>query len=170
MEGLSLVLAIREEEAHKTLDSILLVEEEIWCLKSRMLWLAARDRNTTFFHKASIQRTHANLIRRLKKQDGEWTSSLEEVNKEVVSYFLSFLLEDQRDRPEAQDELLRVIPNLVGEEQNWEMMKSITMEELENMLATMKLDESLEPDGLQVNFFMASWEIIREDLLNCCKE
>eukprot|EP01018_Ginkgo_biloba_P009696 Gb_25173 [translate_table: standard] len=34
----------------------------------------------------------------------------------------------------------------------------------------MKLDKSRGPDGLQVNFFRASWEIIKEDLLKCCEE
>eukprot|EP01018_Ginkgo_biloba_P038227 Gb_38057 [translate_table: standard] len=44
------------------------------------------------------------------------------------------------------------------------------MEELKNIILAMKLGKSPGPDGLQVNFFKARWEVIIEDLLKCCEE
>eukprot|EP01018_Ginkgo_biloba_P012862 Gb_10551 [translate_table: standard] len=169
-EGLSHGLAIKEADLSRALDTLLQEEEELWRLKSKMLWLSTADRNTSFFHKASIQRIHKNFIGKIKNQSGNWLSSLEEIREEAVSFFSSLLIAEQVDRSEVQNEILEVIPNLILDEDNRLLTNPITLEELEHTLARMKEDKALGLDGLQVNFFKVTWDIIKEDLLRCCEE
>ena len=65
---------------------------------------------------------------------------------------------------------MEVIPKLIGEEENRELVKPISMEDLDSMIAIIKQDKAPVPDGLQINFYKASWEIIKEDLLKCYEE
>lgn len=61
-------------------------EEEFWRQKSRVQWLRGGDRNTRFFHQATMQRRRGNQIRRIQRVDGTWTED-KEIQKECEQYF-----------------------------------------------------------------------------------
>jgi hypothetical protein len=56
---------------------VLRVEEEIWRLKYRSLWLTFGDRNTNFFHKQAKDRLWRNNLREIKTPSDELTSSFD---------------------------------------------------------------------------------------------
>eukprot|EP01018_Ginkgo_biloba_P020121 Gb_01141 [translate_table: standard] len=134
-----------------------------------MFWLATGERNTSFFPKAAVERTHSNFIAKIKRPSGEWLSSQEEVREEAISYFSSVLSKDQVDRSEAQEEILGEISNLISERDNSFVVKPISLEELEETVLRME-DKAPGLDGFQINFFKSSWDIIKGDLLKYCEE
>lgn len=63
------------------------------------------------------------------------------MREEAISYFSSLLSEEQVDRLRAQDKILEAILKLVDEEENKELMRPITMEDLESTIAAIKSDK-----------------------------
>ena len=106
-------------------------EEFYWNQKSRIKWLQERERNTSFFHKVAIQHRQGNRMDRMKK-DGSIAESQEELETTLNSYFSKLLQEPERDREEAQREVLSHIPKLIMDDHNQILRKAIEMVEVEN--------------------------------------
>ncbi|KAL0350291.1 UNVERIFIED_CONTAM: hypothetical protein Sradi_4178300 [Sesamum radiatum] len=62
-------------------------EETVWRQRSKALWLRARDRNTSFFHRQASQHFQTNLISRIKDSSGEWVEDVDGIRRYIVSYF-----------------------------------------------------------------------------------
>ncbi|XP_021747551.1 uncharacterized protein LOC110713405 [Chenopodium quinoa] len=67
--------------------SALLHVEVYWRQRSRVLWLAAGDRNSSFFHRKANQRRQKNVINSLVTEDGERRDDTEGVCEIAVDYF-----------------------------------------------------------------------------------
>ena len=57
-----------ELELQKALHTALRREEEYWRVKSRNIWLQARDNNMSFFHKQAELRKNHNTIIEIQSQ------------------------------------------------------------------------------------------------------
>ncbi|GAV60212.1 hypothetical protein CFOL_v3_03743 [Cephalotus follicularis] len=77
------------------------VEESVLKQKVRVQWLKLGDANSAFFHRAFKVRQSRNHISKLQKEDGEWTSTQEEVGSESVKYFHNLFQasDGEEDRP-----------------------------------------------------------------------
>jgi hypothetical protein len=53
---------------------------------SRITWLAAGDKSTRFFHLRTSQRRKKNCISKLKKLDGQFIESEEEMGAMVTAF------------------------------------------------------------------------------------
>ena len=62
-------------------------EEIIWKQKSRKLWLREGDRNTSFFHKSTVQHRQQNKIYRLKARDGTILEEQRPIEHELIRYY-----------------------------------------------------------------------------------
>ena len=58
-----------------------------WSQNYRIKWLQEGERNTSFFHKVTIQHRQGNRMDRLKKEDGSIVESQEELETTLNSYF-----------------------------------------------------------------------------------
>ena len=88
-------------------------EETLFEQKSRIQWLRDGDRNTKFFHKATVQHQQHNKIVRLKRSDGSVTEKQEEIEETLTSYFADLLEEPDVDRRQEQAEIFSNIPKLI---------------------------------------------------------
>ena len=99
---------------------------------------------------------------RLKKEDGSIAEYQEELETTLNSYFAKLLQEPERDREEAQREVLSHIPKIITDDHNQILGKSIEMTEVETAVKKMAKDNARGPDGFTMNFFHASWEWLKE--------
>jgi hypothetical protein len=58
------------------------------------MWLKEGDRNTKYFHRKAVWRARKNKIRRLKKEDGQWTDCKEEMESMATSFFQNMYTAD----------------------------------------------------------------------------
>ena len=92
---------------------------------------------------------------RLKKEDGSIAESQEDIETTLNSYFTKLLQEPDRDREEAQREVLSHIPKIITDDHNQILGKSIEMMEVETTVKQMEKDKSPGLDGFTINFFHA---------------
>ena len=102
---------------------------------------------------------------RLKKEDGSITESQEDLENTLNSYFAKLLQEPEKDREEAQREVLSHIPKLITEDHNQILGKSIKMVEVKNVVNQMAKDKAPGLDGFTTNFFHAGWEWLKEEIV-----
>ena len=141
-------------------------EELLWRQKSRVKWLKQGERNTSFFHKSTIQHRAHNRILSLKKADGDQVYKREHIGSELNSFFTSLLSDPIQDRTRAINEIIAAIPNLVTEEQNSLLLREFTEQEIEETIFNMASNKAPRPDSFTIEFFKACWPIIKADLLN----
>jgi hypothetical protein len=69
------------------LEDCLLREEVMWKQRSRIVWLREGDKNTEFFHRKATWRRKKNKIAKLRREDGSWAESTEDIHKEINKFF-----------------------------------------------------------------------------------
>ena len=141
-------------------------EALLWRQKSRVQWLKQGERNTSFFHKSTIQHRAHNRILSLKKADGDQVYKREHIGSELNSFFTSLLSDPIQDRTRAINEIIAAIPNLVTEEKNSLLIREFTEQEIEETIFNMASNKAPRPDSFTIEFFKACWPIIKADLLN----
>ena len=82
----------------------------------------------------------------------------------LISYYDNLLSEEIMDRGEAQQKVISYIPSLVTEDQNFMLMRVITLWEVETTVSQMKEDKAPGPDGFTVNFFHACWDMLKHEI------
>ena len=130
-------------------------EETLRRQKSRVQWLKQGERNTSFFHKSTIQNRAFNRILSLKTADGDQVFSRDHIGSELNSYFTSLLREPLQDRSQAIQKILGAIPSLVTEDQNALLLREFTEQEIEETVFSMATNKAPGPDGFTIEFFKA---------------
>jgi len=145
---------LKEEEA--TLNSIAQREtqEEIyWKEKSRNRWLREGERNTKFFHRATIQHRNQNRILSLKNEEGQTLEDHQDIEGELCNYFQEVLSEPGGDRNEAIGQITQNIPHLITPAFNKLLMRTVELREVEEAVNQMAEGTAPGPDGFTVTFF-----------------
>ena len=79
--------------------------------------------------------------------------SREEIETTLNNFFKDIMTDPRPERGTNIDQITRLIPSLVSDEQNDLMMKPITLYEVEEVVFQMKEGTAPGPDGFTVNFF-----------------
>ncbi|CAN1146793.1 Putative ribonuclease H protein At1g65750 [Linum perenne] len=83
----SSILTEEENSTCEQLEITLGEEELLWIQKARQQNIVEGDRNTAFYHKATLRRRAFNRISRLKNNEGEWIEEDEALLKLAVEFF-----------------------------------------------------------------------------------
>ena len=102
---------------------------------------------------------------RMKKEDESIAESQEDLENTLNSYFSKLLQELERDREEAQREVLSHIPKLITEDHNQILDKFIEIAKVENVVNQMANDKAPGLDVFTTNFFHAGWEWLKEEIV-----
>lgn len=132
-------------------------EEIKWNKKSRELWLKHGDRNSKFFHLSTIVRRRRNNISEIKLEDG---SRLLE-RKEIENYFMEKFKDLYSfENPHVPKELARLFRKEISDQENVELCKVPTNEEIRKVVWEMHPLKAPGPDGLPALFYKHYWSIV----------
>ena len=112
-------------------------EEFFWKQKSRVKWLQEGDKNTKFFHSATVSNRLGSKIYNLKLPNGTQVGTRAEVEEGLVNYFKDIMTEDNIERGQDIDRITSLIPNIVTGEDNENLTKPITLQEVEEVMRQM---------------------------------
>uniref|UniRef100_A0A803P6B0 Reverse transcriptase domain-containing protein n=1 Tax=Cannabis sativa TaxID=3483 RepID=A0A803P6B0_CANSA len=124
------------------------------------------DHNSKYFHTSATSRRRNNLITQLHDNNGrlvEWGSGLEEV---MVNYFKDLFATAASDWTAVTS---NVQPR-VSYDQNIELVKEVTEEEVKKAMFQMHPDKSPGPDGMTPGFFQRCWHIVGRDVFRLVQE
>ncbi|KAK6791948.1 hypothetical protein RDI58_011029 [Solanum bulbocastanum] len=150
-------------KANAELKRYLKIEEEYWKQKAGMRWFKEGERNTKFFHSYVKGRRKKLIISEITTRQGNKITSTQNIGEEAVGVFHAQFKEGQ----EIEDySLLQNIPNLIKAEQNEEMERLPTEDEVKKVVFSLNGDSASGLDGFSGQFFQSCWNIIREDITN----
>ncbi|KAL4323403.1 hypothetical protein GQ457_11G027310 [Hibiscus cannabinus] len=159
-EDLAALLAAKGELRH-----LLNVQEVYWAQSSRVLWLSAGDRNTSFFHAKASTRRKKNALMGLCDANGHWRTTTRDVLRIASDYFVDlFSAGTLVDVPT----FLEHISPSVTEDMNFGLMADFTSDEVISAFRDINPRKSPGIDGLPSGFFRQHWDILGEDLISLC--
>jgi hypothetical protein len=140
------------------------VEEEYWHQKSRSLWLASGDKNTSYFHKQAEPRKNFKTVKEIFHQDN-LVKDFEGIKLATFSHFQDLYTAPLTDSLDPHAYPLSLIPKVIQASDNDTLAAPITMKELKSTLSHMNPDNTPGLDGFTAKFYSNCWNIIKYDLL-----
>eukprot|EP00253_Pinus_taeda_P009145 PITA_09145 len=134
-EGRTEELANKENSLWMELENRRLQEEILWKQKSRIRWLKEGEKNTKFFHLSTIQRRMQNNIAFINNDQGDQIEKHEDMEKAFRDHFQEALKEQPGSREAAIRAVTQHIPKLITNDQNQNLLKQVTMQEVEEAMA-----------------------------------
>jgi hypothetical protein len=134
-------------------------------LRSRALWLASGDNNTTFFHNLANHNRVRKHIWEIKGDNGEPVNNSDAIKSEAVNHFKTFYKASTCTNVEEQCNLIDHYPKMIDDEEARLLFRPVTMEELKLVLFHFKKEKSPGPDGWTTEFFIYFFDLVGQDLL-----
>ncbi|KAI9113241.1 hypothetical protein K1719_015766 [Acacia pycnantha] len=119
-------------------------EEVYWWQRSRIMWLNSGDKNTRFFHSSVVQRRQRNKILRLKDDRGVWLEERVEINAAFNSFYQNLF---SSVGPRPMEQALSYVNKVVTEEDNSNLMRPVTNQEIEEAVFQIGATKAPGPDG-----------------------
>eukprot|EP00253_Pinus_taeda_P031163 PITA_31163 len=149
--------------------TLLKQKEESLRLRSRAIWKAG-DENSKFFHNFAKGRKVSNTIWSLPQPDGGLADNFNKPSQLGTAHFRGLFKNPPGANLVEIIEVASHFPRFVNEEDSEDLMNLVTMEELEITLKWFKKDKSLGPDRWTIEFYLAFFEQIGQDLLSVIEE
>lgn len=149
---------------------ILKEREESWRLKSRAIWLQAGDDNRRFFHNYAKGRKVSNTIWNLPLPDGGVANTFNKLSHLGTSHFKNLFTNPPGSNLADIINVAGNFPRFVNDDEVEELIAPVTVLELEGTLKWFKKDKSPGPDGWTIEFYLAFYELLGNDLLKVVEE
>ena len=107
-----------------------------------------------------VNRSH-NRISSIKDEDGHLPNSHEDIENVLVQHFRGIAQETISYREHFIRDLTGYIPRLVTREDNFNLNRPVIEEEVSEVIKEMKNGKAPGPDGFNVDFFKACWNIVK---------
>ncbi|KAL4383512.1 hypothetical protein GQ457_15G016700 [Hibiscus cannabinus] len=145
-----------EKELKRELDVVLTQEESLWHQKARGNWIAKGDRNTRFFHLATMSHRKRNTIQSLKI-DGRWVTDQSRLREHTVEFFQTLYSTEPRVSGGGDNESgFTPIPEGVLATVN----RPVTMDEIRKIVFSMDPLKAPGVDGLHAAFYQKNWDTV----------
>lgn len=146
------------------------LEEKIMSQRAKLHWLSIGDGNNKQFYQAAKVREVRNSIREIKRSDGSFATSQEEIKMEAVDHFNKFL----NLRPEGftgieEEELHALLEFECEEGDKHDLTRSVSEEEIKQVLFKMASNKSPGPDGYSCEFYKSCWQFISKNFVTAIK-
>ncbi|XP_070005983.1 uncharacterized protein [Nicotiana sylvestris] len=117
----------RLQKVQAELIKCLALEKKYWQQKAGMTWFKEGDRNTKCFHAQVRGRRKRLQLNKIQNSGGTWIEEEQEIAEEAIKYYEEQFTEAAT--PSSFD-ILEHVPNLINTEQNVELNKQPTKEEV----------------------------------------
>lgn len=155
-------LSVKEfNDAKADLFRILEQREIFWRQRAKQLWLHSGDKNSRYFHAAATARRRNNQIDRLKNGEGCWVDWDEGLAEHITEFYSHLFRATQTNWHEVID----CIDTKITENQNRELLRVVTDEEVRSALFQMDPDKAPGPDGMTPGFYQKHWSIVGDDVV-----
>lgn len=121
--------------------------ENTWHLKSCTIWIQEGDKNTKFLPCYVNHRRKVNTIWEISDVEGNCYCSQEEITNLALTHFEQAYKRNEINCGEEQFYGVSEYPRMFEEEANLELYKDVTMEEILQVIKTLKGGKSPRPDG-----------------------
>eukprot|EP00253_Pinus_taeda_P032535 PITA_32535 len=105
-----------------------------------------------------------------KDEGGHLLNSHEDIEAVLVLHFHGIEKETISDRDHFIKDLIGHIPRLVTREDNFNLNRPVTEEEVSEVIKEMQYGKAPGPDGFNVDFFKAFLNIVKHDILNVVED
>uniref|UniRef100_A0A803PFM8 Reverse transcriptase domain-containing protein n=1 Tax=Cannabis sativa TaxID=3483 RepID=A0A803PFM8_CANSA len=146
---------------------ILRRRESIWKQRSRELWLAKGDRNTSFFHAATVVRKRRNQILVLLDDNGRPKEN-EAAKRDILNGFFKKLY--TAGGVNVPCDLEGLITPSISAQENEMLLEIPSEEEIKLQVFQMHPLKAPGPDGFSGCFFRRCWEIVKTDVITFVQE
>ena len=109
-------------------------------------------------------------IHNLKFPNRTQVGTRAEVEEVLVNHFKEIMTEDNNERGQDIDRITFLIPITIEREDNENLTKPITLQEVEEVMQQMAQGKSPGPDGFTAKFFHHFWDMIKEEVWAIVKE
>nr|POF27247.1 transposon tx1 uncharacterized 149 kda protein [Quercus suber] len=151
-----------EEALQSELSEWLLRSESLWCQKSRELWVKLGDRNTKFFHLSTIIKRKQNNIDAIQDDNGTWLTDTNSIRSLFLDSYKNLFSQGDDSFPPHLEHL--VFP-CITEDDNTELSRIPTPEEIKSTLFSIHDLKAPGPDGYPVIFYKQFWSTIGIDVI-----
>ncbi|XP_074327862.1 uncharacterized protein LOC141665780 [Apium graveolens] len=148
---------IEEQELISKLNLDLAQEESLLLQKARVRWLQLGDNNNSFFHKKCKVNWNRSKVLSLQDTDGHLVNGQASCASVAVNYF-SQLLGAPANFDDNVD-LSMVNCKEVNVEQSRLLVAPVNDTHIFDTIKKMKKNKAPRPDGVNVEFFLATWNI-----------
>jgi hypothetical protein len=114
------------------------MDEQVWRLKSRALWLKAGDNNMKFFHNFSNHRKNTNTIWEIKDDEGSKASTFREKDEVGACHFEKLFEAPEGFQIQEILEVVNKFPRAFTEDMNKYLDEEVSEDELKGALFTMQ--------------------------------
>ena len=168
--GFDKVKSEQVDKHHQEWENLCKQEEVFWRQKSRIQWLKEGERNTKFFHRSTMANRAHNRISSILNENGVLQTSHKNIEAVLIPHFRNITKENNLDREQRIKEITKNIPKLVSREDNFNLNKPVTEEEVSEVIKDMQNGKAPRPDGFNVDFFKGCWNIVKQDILNVVED
>lgn len=138
------------ERVLKQREKILLFNQKYWRNMARKDWLTKGDRNSSYFHKNLTGRKKKSRVYKVRDNYGEWLEDKMQIRDYFVKEFKKrSTLEAQSTRTVHIEEF----QGIITEDDNKELLKEITNDEIKIAFNQINAHKSPGPDGFGATFF-----------------
>lgn len=102
-----------------------------------------------------------NRITKIKDPQGIELVSHNDMESVLVQHFLNIAKEPLEDRSKFTDHFTQYILQLVTKEDNPNLNRPVSKEEVNEVINEMQNGKAPGPDGFNVDFFKACWETVK---------
>ena len=159
-------IKIEKDNLADTLHSIVEKQKEGAKIRSRARWVEEGEKSTKYFFNLEKKNVSNNTIKQLKKSNGEYVSTNNEILEEQYNFYNKLYESDNISEDNIKQYLNKINDLKTLDEQEANLLEGeITESECKNALKNMKLNKSPGSDGLPIEFYITFWENINTMLI-----
>lgn len=140
-----------QEVLWKEYERTLLQEDILWYQRARYKWLQFEDRNTKFFHAATLVRKKRNKVEVLTDDESNRIIDKAELRDLATNYFKSLYLKD--GQVDFNNHPIRDVFSKLDNDCIKDIDKEITSEEIKGTIFSMGALKAPGPNGFHAMFF-----------------